>query len=191
MEEINDVPQAPIPWEVELARWFDHHFPPIETRRSWARTSRRQAAAPDIPRPHVAPDPLLREGLTFGVVLDTSWSMECQTLARALGAIAGYAEAKEVLTVRVVCCDAVAYDLGLMPAGGIAGRVRVQGRGGAILQPGIDLLESAEDFPKDGPILITTDGECDSLTIRREHAFLLPRGRRLPFPQRGEVFEIE
>ena len=30
--------------------------------------------------------------------------------------------------------------------------------GGTVLQPGVDLLEAAEDFPKDGPILIITDG---------------------------------
>mgnify|MGYP000193891040 FL=1 len=71
----------------------------------------------------------------------------------------------------------------------IAGRVKVTGRGGTILQPGVDCLEQANDFPKDGPILIITDGEIENdLKIRREHAFLLPRGNRLPFRARGEVF---
>ena len=36
----------------------------------------------------------------------------------------------------------------------IAGRVRVQGRGGTVLQPAVTLLHNAKDFPKDGPILI-------------------------------------
>ena len=59
----------------------------------------------------------------------------------------------------------------------IAGRVKVTGRGGTILQPGVDCLEQANDFPKDGPILIITDGEIENdLKVRREHAFLLPRG---------------
>lgn len=190
MEEIDAVLQPPIPWDVELARWFDHRFPPVETRRSWARMSRRQAATPDIPRPRAAPDPRYLEGRTFGVVLDTSGSVDHVTLARALGAIAGYAEAKEVPAVRLVCCDAVAYDLGYLPAGDIAGRVQIQGRGGTVLQPGINLLEEARDFPEQGPLLIITDGQCDSLTIHRDHAFLLPKGRRLPFPHRGEVFEM-
>lgn len=88
MEEINDVPQAPIPWEVELARWFDHHFPPLETRRTWSRLSRRQSSTPAIPRPARAVDPEHRQGRTFGVVLDTSGSMDRRTLAKALGAIA-------------------------------------------------------------------------------------------------------
>ena len=71
----------------------------------------------------------------------------------------------------------------------IAGRVKVTGRGGTILQPGVDCLEQANDFPKDGPILIITDGEIENdLKVRREHAFLLPRGNRLPFRARGEVF---
>ena len=71
----------------------------------------------------------------------------------------------------------------------IAGRVKVTGRGGTILQPGVDCLEQAKDFPKDGPILIITDGEIENdLKVKREHAFLLPRGNRLPFRARGEVF---
>jgi predicted metal-dependent peptidase len=69
--------------------------------------------------------------------------------------------------------------------------VQVRGRGGTVLQPGVDLLEKAKDFPEDGPLLIITDGYCDSLRVRREHAFLLPEGRSLPFPPRGPVFRIQ
>ncbi|WP_231934729.1 hypothetical protein [Micromonospora viridifaciens] len=72
----------------------------------------------------------------------------------------------------------------------IAGRVRVRGRGGTVLQPGVRLLERADDFPADGPILVITDGECDVLRIRRDHAFLVPRGARLPFSPRGPVFRM-
>lgn len=77
-----------------------------------------------------------------------------------------------------------------MPPEAIAGRVRVKGRGGTVLQPGIDLLERAEDFPKGGPLLIITDGECDRLRIKREHAFLIPEGRNLTFVPKGKVFRI-
>lgn len=190
LEEINAVLQPPIGWEVRLARWFDHNFPPVETVRRWTQLSRRQSATPDIPRPRVVPDPEKREGRTFGVVLDTSASMDRQTLAKALGAIASFAEAKEVPVVRVVCCDAAPYDLGWMPAGDIAGRVQIRGRGGTVLQPAINLLENASDFPPDGPLLIITDGDCEPLRVHREHAFLLPPGRRLAFPHRGELFEM-
>ncbi|GIH62771.1 hypothetical protein [Microbispora siamensis] len=72
----------------------------------------------------------------------------------------------------------------------VASRVRVRGHGGTILQPGVDLLERAEDFPRDGPILVITDGQCDVVRIRREHAFLIPEGAFLPFAPRGPVFRM-
>jgi hypothetical protein len=72
----------------------------------------------------------------------------------------------------------------------IAGRVRVRGRGGTVLQPGIDLLLAAPDFPKDGPVLVITDGWTDSVRISREHAFLIPASATLPFPPRGPVFRF-
>ncbi len=190
IEEIQALSQPPIPWDVELAKWFDHYFPPIEKIRSYARPSRHQSATPDIPRPQWVPPPNWEDSRTFGVVLDTSGSMDRTILAKALGAIASYSISREVPAARVVFCDAVTYDQGYMPPEAIAERVKVRGRGGTILQPGIDLLERAEDFPKEGPVLIITDGRCDKLFIRREHAFLLPVGRDLPFVPRGPVFRI-
>jgi hypothetical protein len=72
----------------------------------------------------------------------------------------------------------------------IAGRVRVRGRGGTVLQPGINLLGRAPDFPPSAPILVITNGYCDVLRIRREHAYLVPEGARLPFNPRGPVFRL-
>ncbi len=190
VEEIRALEQPPIDWDVELARWFDAHFSPLEQRRSWLRLSRRQSSTPDIPRPRWVPAESMDDGRTFGVVLDTSGSMDRKLLAKALGAIASYALARDVPRVRVVFCDAVAYDEGYLSPEDIADRVRVRGRGGTVLQPGIDLLERAEDFPKDGPLLVITDGACDRLHIRREHAFLLPEGRHLPFVPKGQVFRV-
>ena len=83
--------------------------------------------------------------------------MDRRLLGKALGAIASYAVTRDVQTVRVVFCDAEAHDNGWMHPFDIAGRVRVRGRGGTVLQPGIDLLQDAADFPRDGPILIITD----------------------------------
>lgn len=61
-----------------------------------------------------------------------------------------------------------------------------------VLQPGIDLLEKADDFPKNGPILIITDGEIEEkLYIKHEHVFLLPKGNHLPFKTKGKVFYYE
>jgi predicted metal-dependent peptidase len=95
-----------------------------------------------------------------------------------------------VPAARVVFCDAVAYDAGYLPVEQVAGRATVRGRGGTVLQPGVTLLERAPDFPPDGPILVITDGECDFVRVRREHAFLVPRNARLPFTPRGPVFRI-
>jgi predicted metal-dependent peptidase len=190
VEEIRALSQPPIPWDVELAQWFDQHIPPRERVRSYARPSRRQAATPDIPRPRYVPPPDGDNSRTFGVVLDTSGSMDRTLLARALGAIASYSMAREVGAVRVVFCDAATYDQGYLPPEAIADKVQVKGRGGTILQPAIDLLERAKDFPDTGPLLIITDGWCDVLRIRRAHAFLIPEGRSLPFAPRGPVFRV-
>ena len=57
------------------------------------------------------------------------------------------------------------------------------------MQPAVDLIENAKDFPKDGPILMITDAGIENdLKVRREHAFLIPEGRRLPFRPKGKVF---
>ncbi|GAA4595719.1 hypothetical protein GCM10023194_65960 [Planotetraspora phitsanulokensis] len=189
-EEIRALDQPPLQWDAQLAKWFEAHVPVVERRRSYARASRRQSATPDIPRPGWArPDERVRQA-TFGVVLDTSGSMNVKLLGKALGAIASYAMARDVPRARVVFCDAAAYDAGYLPVEDIAQKVRVRGRGGTILQPGISLLEGADDFPRDGPILVITDGECDVVRIRREHAFLIPAGASLPFRPRGPVFRM-
>jgi predicted metal-dependent peptidase len=189
VEEINALAQPPIPWDVELAQWFDHHFPPRERRRTFARPSRRQSSTPDIPRPRSQPldAPSLR---TFAVLLDTSGSMDRKILGKALGAIASYSLARDVDLVRLIFCDAVPYDQGYVRPEEIAGHVRIKGRGGTVLQPAVDLLERARDFPDKGPVLIITDGWCDPLHIRRDHAVLLPPGASLPFVPRGPVFWI-
>ena len=190
VEEIRALAQPPMPWDVQLARWFDDHFVPLERRRSYARASRRQSASPDIPRPgRYIPQELI-ENRTFGVVLDTSGSMDQRLLGKALGAVASYAVSRDVPAVRVVFCDAQAHDNGWMEPLDIAGRVRVRGRGGTVLQPGVDLVESAADFPKAGPLLVITDAACDRVRIHREHAFLIPAGAVLPFTPRGPVFRF-
>lgn len=189
-QAIRALDQPPLPWDARLARWFDEHVPAAAPRRSYARASRRQASTPDIPRPAwVRPEENLRLP-TFGVVLDTSGSMDVTLLGKGLGAIASYALARNVPRARVVYCDAAAYDAGYVPVEEIAAGVRVRGRGGTVLQPGIRLLERDEDFPPDGPILVITDGQCDAVRVRGEHAFLVPAGTRLPFTPRGPVFRM-
>ncbi|MFE2520016.1 vWA domain-containing protein [Streptomyces mirabilis] len=190
VEEIRALDHPPLPWDARLARWFDEFVPRPEPVRTYARPSRRQASTPDIPRAgrYFPPEEIAR--CTFGVVLDTSGSMDRTLLGKALGAIASYADARDVPAARVVFCDAAPHDAGYLPVTEIAGRVRVHGRGGTVLQPGIDLLHRADDFPPGAPLLVITDGWCDVLRVRREHAYLIPQGARLPFTARGPVFRV-
>ncbi|MFI6034376.1 hypothetical protein ACIBBD_09460 [Streptomyces sp. NPDC051315] len=190
VEEIRALSHPPLPWDARLARWFDEFVPRPEPVRSYARPARRQASTPDIPRAGRLFPPEEVARCTFGVVLDTSGSMDRTLLGKALGAIASYAEARDVPAARVVFCDAAPHDAGYLPVTEIAGRVRVHGRGGTVLQPGVDLLHRADDFPPGAPVLVITDGWCDTLRIRREHAYLIPQGSRLPFTPRGPVFRV-
>lgn len=192
IEEIRALSMPPIPWDVALAKWFDVHFAPLEKHRSYARPSRRQACTPDIPRPRYCMMDLPTDSRTFGVVIDTSGSMDAKTIGKALGSIASYSAAHEVPFARIIFCDADAYDAGYISPEDIAGRVQVKGRGGTCLQPGINALETAKDFPKDGPILIITDGQIEEhLNIKHEHAYLLPKGYHLPFRAKGDVFYFD
>lgn len=187
IEEIRSLAMPPIPWDVKLARWFDTYFPPLEKTRTYARPSRRQGSTPDIPRPRYIAPPV-NDSRTFGVIIDTSGSMSPKELGKALGSIASYAAAREVPCARVIFCDAAPYDAGYLTPEDIAGRVQVKGRGGTRLQPAVDLLEHTLDFPKDGPILLITDGYIEPvLHIHRPHAYLLPQGCTLPF-KANDVF---
>lgn len=192
VEEIHAMSRPPIAWDVKLAKWFDAHFQPKEKRRTYARLSRRQSSTPDIPRPawHEPEDLVPQQ--TYAVVLDTSGSMDRHMLAAALGLIASYSVARDVDAVRVVFCDAAAYDQGMMRPEDIAGAVKIRGRGGTRLQPGIDLLNKDESFPRKAPLLIITDGECDRLSVpERDHAYIVPRGAHLPFVPKGPVFLMD
>lgn len=192
VEEIRALAMPPIPWDVQLAKWFNEQFPPLEKYRTYVRPSRRQGATPNIPRPSYILQEKELESRTFGVVIDTSGSMSSSQIGLALGAIASYAVSKDVPFVRIIFCDAEATDVGYMTPEEIAGRVEITGRGGTILQPGVDALEMAKDFPSSGPILIITDGYIEeNLKIKREHAYLIPNGNQLPFRPKGKVFYME
>ena len=192
IEEIYAMSRPPIRWDVELAKWFDENFITTEKHRSYSRMSRRQSSTPDIPRPAWRLEEEPEAQHMFGVLLDTSGSMERHLLAAALGTIASYSEARDVTLIRLIFCDAAPYDQGYIPPEDLAGAVQIHGRGGTVLQPGIDLLDRDPKFPRDAPLLIITDGECDRLNLRgRNHAYLVPWGNRLPFPPKGPVFRLK
>ena len=192
IEEIHALSRPPIRWDVELAKWFDEFFSPVEKHRTYARMSRRQSSTPYIPRPAWRMEEERVTQHIFGVLLDTSGSMDRHLLAAALGSIVSYSVARDVNYIRLVFCDAATYDQGVINPDDLAEAVQVKGRGGTVLQPGIDLLDKDPKFPKDAPLLIITDGKCDRLNLRgRNHAYLIPYGNRLPFPPRGPVFRLK
>ena len=187
VEEIRTLNQPPIPWQAKLAQWLQERFPLPERKRSYAKPSRRQSVTPDIPRPRFIEPEEDRASRTFGVIIDTSGSMQRDELGKALGAVVSYSQAQAVKQVRLVYCDAAPYDEGYVAIESLVTRVAVRGRGGTVLQAAVNLLESQRDFPKDCPVLIITDGGCESsLTVRHDHAFLV--SGQLPFSTRKPVF---
>lgn len=192
VEEIKLINQPPIPWQAGLADWIAEQFPAIENRRTYSRLSRRQSSTPDIPRAsYIKPveDKITR---TYGVVIDTSGSVDRELLAKSIGAVVSYSQANDVKYVRLIFCDAIAYDEGYVPIDLLMNKISVKGRGGTVLQPAINLLEQISDFPSNAPILIISDGFFeDDLIIKREHAFLVPNRFYLPFKPVGPVFEFE
>ncbi len=180
LEEIESLFSPPVPWDVELARWMEAHVPyPRDPVRSYARASRRQSSTPDIPRPARFVPHEVREACTFGVILDSSGSMDRALLGRALGAIASFADSRDVPAARVVLCDARPYDRGMLTPEELRGAITVQGRGGTVLQPAIGYLCSQPDFPAGAPVMVITDGWCEqTLVCPREHCFVVPRNEK-------------
>lgn len=192
VEEIRVLSHPPIPWNVDLAEWMREHFPLDERRRTYARPSRRQSVTPNIVRPSYVSPEYDKNTKTFGVILDTSESMDRNLLGKGLGAISSYANAQDVRMVRLMFCDAAPHDEGWVPIEQLANRVKVRGGGGTVLQQGVNALLASSTFPKDAPILIITDAECESdLSIDRDHAFLVPANARLPFYTKKPIFYMD
>ena len=142
-----------IPGDAALAKWFDVQFPPLEKHRTWRGRADGRGATPDIPRPGYAYYEQDLESRTFGVVVDTSGSMSAKQIGMALGSIASYA-AGERCSVRenhFLRCQS--DGCGISGTGRYCRPGKSHGTRRTILQPGVDCLEQANDFPKDGPIL--------------------------------------
>ena len=196
LEEIRSLFTAPVPWDVELAHWMEAHVPVVrEKLRTYARASRRQSSTPDIPRPARWVPQAWKDASTFGVLLDTSGSMDRQLLGRALGAIASYAEAHDVPAVRLVLCDAAPYDRGIVTPTDLRGIFPIIGRGGTILQSAVSHLLRQTDFPSAAPVMILTDGWCEEeILCSRPHCFVLPRKGwkqgAIPLRTSAPVFQV-
>jgi predicted metal-dependent peptidase len=191
LELVTPTYQPPPPWKMQLAKWFAAKFEPTAPARSYSRQSRRQQSTPDIPRPRYAL-PQLPEGQNvLGVVLDTSGSMSNSLIGQCLGVVSSLAQQYNIRQIRLVFCDAQPYDEGYVAPERLTKPMQVRGRGGTRLQPAVNLLETAKDFPKDAPLLILTDGFIERLKIEREHAFCIPEGGRLPFNPVGPVFRLK
>ncbi len=190
-EEIKVLNQPPIPWQVELADWFARNFPLEEKIRSYARASRRQSSSPDIPIPYFRKQEYERMSKTFGIILDTSGSMDPELIGKCLGAISSYAQAQDVEEVRLIFCDAQPYDEGYILVKNLVNKIMVKGRGGTVIQKAINYLEMSNDFPKNAPILILTDGFIENeIKITRTHAYCVPNRYNLPF-QAKDIFEFK
>ena len=194
LEEIRALEQPPLPWDVQLARWFDEHVPPVERVRTYARPSRRQSATPEIARPrYVTPDDETVQRGTFGLVLDCSPALDRTLRTLALGAISAYALSRNIPLIRVIASGAEIGDRQMVAAEDLCAQAALAPpcpRRAAVLQPAAELLQNARDFPENAPILFLNGTPCDRVRSGRDHCFLIPEGGRLPFKTDAPVIEI-
>lgn len=190
-EEIKVLLAPVIDWRVGLANWLVDHLPQESAKKSWVRASRRESSDPDLPKARMVPEVLEEHQKTFCVILDTSASMMRQYLGKCLGVICAYAQEQGVKTIRMVYADAQAYDVGWMDVEDMQHKVKIMGRGGTVLQNAVDIIELNKEIPKTAPILILTDSFIDEMAVKREHAYVIPKGTRLPFSSKAPIFYIE
>jgi len=191
IDEIKALEHPPLPWDVQLARWFDEHVPPVEKIRTYGRPSRRQSSTPNIARPrYVWPDEETAMRGTFGLLIDCSGNFNASLLRLVLGAISSYALSRNIAAIRVMLTGGEMQDLGPVSAEDLAQRVKPLAARVAENQPAVAALEFARDFPVDAPLLIVTGLPCDRIATSREHAFLVRDGGRLPFQSSAPLIEV-
>ncbi|GIK87738.1 MAG: hypothetical protein BroJett026_32190 [Betaproteobacteria bacterium] len=134
------------PWQLALQRWIEAVAP---GERTFARPSRREAAAADVVLPGRR-----REGWLLNVVLDTSASMTDE-LPRALGAIADFCDAAGVDQVRLVQCDAAVTADAFIDPPDLA-RHELAGYGGSDVSPALAHLA---DDARTRAVVVLTDGD--------------------------------
>lgn len=191
LDEMRGLENPPLPWDVQLGRWFDEHIPPIERIRTYGRPSRRQSSTPEIARPrYVWPDVENMVKGTFGLVVDTSGTLEPRYAALALGAITTYALSRSIPSVRLILSGAELVDESQTACDDLFQRFRISERPTTAIQPAVELLDAARDFPDDAPLLLLTAVPCDRIKTKRTHAYLIPEDGRLTYHSDAPVIEI-
>ncbi len=117
----------------------------------------------------------------FGLIVDTSGNLNHARAAVALGAISTYALSRSIPSVRMVLSGMDLVDVGQATCDELFQRFAVSQRANSTIQPAIDLLDTARDFPDDAPILILTAVPCDRIKTNRTHAYLIPEDGRLTY----------
>ena len=182
LDEIRSLEKPPLPWDVVLAKWFDEHVPPVERMRTYGRPSRRQSSTPEIARPrYVWPDEEIAQRSTLGLVIDASGALPATMLTQVLGAISTYAVSRNVQRVRMVYTGGELRDLGPIAADEMLQHRISLPRSTPLLQPAVQLLDDARDFPGDAPILLISGMPPDRVSTQRTHAWLIPDASRLPY----------
>ena len=185
---------CPPAWSRRSARWTSRRCPgtrswPAGSRSTCRRPEPRRTYARAVPPPGRPPGHPAA-GLDSGrrrssgsarsaSSLDTSGSMDRDAARQGAGRDRLLRRRPATCPrARVVFCDAAAVRRRLP-----AGRRRSPAGSGcaAAAAPSCSRASTCWSAPTtsraDGPILVITDGECDVLRVRREHAFLIPRGR--------------
>lgn len=191
LDELRALENPPLPWDVQLGRWFDEHIPPIERVRTYGRPSRRQSSTPDIARPrYVWPDDETMVKGSFGLVIDASGALDRTYAALALGAIATYALSRNIPSVRLVLSGAELLDEGQIACDDLVQRFQISARSSTTIQPAVEALENARDFAHDAPVLLLTAVPCDKIKTTRTHAYLVPENGRLTYHSDAPLIEI-
>ncbi len=191
LDEMRAFENPPLPWDVQLGRWFDEHVPPIERIRTYGRPSRRQSSTPDIARPrYVWPDIENIVKGTFGLIIDTSGALDRSYAALALGAITTYSLSRSIPSVRLVLSGLDLDDRGQATCDELFQHFKISARSSTTIQPAVELLDAARDFPEDAPLLLLTALPCDKIKTHRTHAYLVPEDGRLTYQSNAPVIEI-
>ena len=164
---------------------FDEHFPAVQRERSYARPSRRQSASPDIPGPVGG----ARRRSSPGAPSASCWTRRgrCRPSCPARPSARSPPTRPRATCPPRASCSATPPRT--TPATSTSPTSPVGSGSRARRHPppaGDPAARAGRRLPRDGAVLVITDGFIDVLRIRRSHAlFLAPVGAALPFVPRA------